>query len=139
MGIGRAIAECRLDDDWEILCVYNTSAVEAQRLADENSSVESVQADLSRQTRGDRVLEAVGSAGAQAPVSKAGIVEFEESGSFSADQWRGRSNESRRERSARTRPQKTNGASSGSSEEPAFVHGSTLTVDGGLINVDHLY
>ena len=63
-GIGRAIAERLLDDDWEILGVYNTSAGEAQRLADESSSVELLKADLSSQAGVERVIDA---AAPQAP------------------------------------------------------------------------
>ena len=87
-GIGRAIAERLLDDDWEILGVYNTSAGEAQQLADESSSVELLKADLSSQAGVERVIDAAGPAGVQGLVNNAGVVEFEEPGSFSADQWR---------------------------------------------------
>ena len=87
-GIGRAIAETLLDDGWEILGVYNASSGPAQELAEKSSSVELVKADLSDPAGVQQVIDSASSAGVQALVNNAGIVEFEEPGGFSPDLWR---------------------------------------------------
>lgn len=87
-GIGRAIARTLLEDGWEVLGVFNSSSDAAQRLAEETSAIELVQADLSDPAGVQRVVEAASSAGVQALVNNAGIVEFEEPGSFSPELWR---------------------------------------------------
>lgn len=86
-GIGQAVASSLLADDWAVLGVYNTSSDGARKLASDHPGLELLQADLSSSDGVQRVIDGARRFGVDALVNNAGIVEFEEPGSFEGEVW----------------------------------------------------
>jgi NAD(P)-dependent dehydrogenase (short-subunit alcohol dehydrogenase family) len=77
-GIGRAVAERLLGEDWSVLGVFRSNVEAASGLAARHgASLELIEADLATAEGVDRVIEAAATRELGALVNNAGVVEFE--------------------------------------------------------------